>query len=103
MRPLFLGFPADETSWDIEDEFLLGDDVLVAPVTREGARQRAVYLPAGTDWLDAWTGAPCGGGSWLTAAAPLEVIPVYLRQGGRMRPFGDLLTAEGTADGGCAG
>jgi alpha-D-xyloside xylohydrolase len=84
MRPLFLNFPADPACWDIQDQFLLGDDILVAPVVTEGAREREVYLPAGADWRDAWTGAPVAGGQWVTAAAPLELIPVYLREGGSL-------------------
>jgi alpha-D-xyloside xylohydrolase len=88
MRPLFLDFPADPASWQVADEFLLGADLLVAPVTEEGARRREVYLPAGAGWRDAWTGAPHPGGGRVTAAAPLEVIPVYVRDGGTLEPFG---------------
>jgi len=84
MRPLFLDFPADPACWDIQDQFLFGSDILVAPVVTEGAREREVYLPAGADWRDAWTGAPVAGGQWVTAAAPLERIPVYLREGGSL-------------------
>jgi alpha-D-xyloside xylohydrolase len=87
MRPLFVGFPADERTWDIDDQYLLGSDILVAPVLEEGARQRAVYLPAGARWQDAWTGAVHDGGQQVTAAAPLEIIPVYLREGGQVEPF----------------
>jgi alpha-D-xyloside xylohydrolase len=90
MRPLFLQFPRDEPCWDIADEFLLGDDLLVAPVVTEGARQRRVYLPHGADWRDAWTGQPQTGGQWLTVAAPLETIPVFVRDGGSIEPFGAL-------------
>jgi alpha-D-xyloside xylohydrolase len=90
MRPLFVDFPADETSWEVEDEFLFGGDLLVAPVTIEGARTRRVYLPAGAQWRDAWTGATCPGGNWVTAPAPLDTIPVYLREGGCLQPFGPL-------------
>jgi alpha-D-xyloside xylohydrolase len=90
MRPLFLNFPGDETCWEIADQFLLGDDLLVAPVITEGAVERKVYLPAGTQWCDAWTGASLAGGQWLTAPAPLGLIPVYLRAGGTVEPFGDL-------------
>ena len=89
MRPLFLDFPADPACWDIADQFLFGGDILVAPVVTEGAREREVYLPAGADWRDAWTGAPAvEGGQWVTAAAPLELIPVYVR--GNVSPFGPI-------------
>ena len=88
MRPLFLDFPADPACWDIADQFLFGGDILVAPVVTEGAREREVYLPAGADWRDAWTGAPAAGGQWVTAAAPLELIPVYVR--GNVSPFGPI-------------
>ena len=90
MRPLFLDFPADAACWDIQDQFLFGPDILVAPVITEGAWEREVYLPAGADWRDAWTGASLSGGQWLTAPAPLEIIPVYARKGGSIEPFGDL-------------
>ena len=55
--------------WDIADQFLLGEDLLVARVATERARERSVYLPTGADWRDAWTGAPLAGGRWLTAPA----------------------------------
>ncbi len=95
MRPLFLNFPHDEPSWGIDDQFLLGDDLLVAPVVTEGARNRKVYLPEGADWRDAWTGAPLAGGQWLTATAPLEIIPVFVRDGGSVQPFGGLDRCDG--------
>ena len=100
MRPLFLDFPADPESWDVDDQFLLGSDILVAPVVTEGARERRVYLPAGATWRDGWTGAEHRGGGWLTAAAPLDTIPVYLRAGGSLEPFGpvaSLAPAENTS------
>ena len=81
MRPLFYDFPADETAYEVEDQFLLGPDVLVAPVTVEGARQRRVYLPEGTDWTDPASGETHTGGQWIDAAAPLERIPVFCRAG----------------------
>ncbi len=87
MRPLFLNFPADPACWEIEDQFMFGDDILVAPVTTEGAREREVYLPPGS-WRDAWTGEQVEGGRRVTAPAPLELIPVYVR--GNASPFGPL-------------
>jgi alpha-D-xyloside xylohydrolase len=82
MRALFLEFPGEAPAWEVRDEFMFGPDVLVAPVTVRGQRVRDVYLPEGASWLDAWTGAPVNGNGWTTAEAPLERIPVYLRQGG---------------------
>jgi alpha-D-xyloside xylohydrolase len=79
MRPLFFDFPADEASYSIEDQFLFGPDLLVAPILTADARQRSVYLPAGTTWADAWTGERVDGGQTITADAPLNRIPVYLR------------------------
>jgi alpha-D-xyloside xylohydrolase len=70
--------------------------LVVAPVITEGARERTVYLPAGADWRDAWTGASLSGGQWLTAPAPLEAIPVYTRNGGSIEPFGELDRFGGT-------
>ena len=64
---------------EIEDEFLFGPDLLVAPVTRYGLRSREVYLPAGTEWTDAWTGKKLSGGQAVAADAPIERIPVYIR------------------------
>jgi alpha-D-xyloside xylohydrolase len=97
MRPLFLNFPDDQPGWDIADQFLLGDDLLVAPVLTEGARERQVYLPNGANWLDAWTGRSVPRGQWRTALAPLETIPVYVRDGGSIEPFGDLDSYGGRA------
>jgi alpha-D-xyloside xylohydrolase len=79
MRPVFFDFAADERSYDVEDEFMFGPDLLVAPVLHEGARSREVYLPAGASWRDAWTGDRREGGAAFTAEAPLDTIPLYLR------------------------
>jgi alpha-D-xyloside xylohydrolase len=84
MRPLLYDFPQDEAAWRVDDEFMFGPDILVAPVIYEGARSRAVYLPAGTTWTDAWTGETLAGGQTITAAAPLERIPVYLKAGANL-------------------
>jgi alpha-D-xyloside xylohydrolase len=81
MRPLFFDFPDDPHSYEVEDEFLFGPDILVAPVTERGATQRAVYLPAGAEWTDAYGGERRRGGQRIVADAPLEHIPVYLRDG----------------------
>jgi alpha-D-xyloside xylohydrolase len=84
MRPLFFDFPQDTASAGVDDEFLFGPDLLVAPVLEERARRRSVYLPAGATWRDAWTGESQPGGRWIEADAPLERIPLYLRDGAQL-------------------
>jgi alpha-D-xyloside xylohydrolase len=85
MRALFLEFPDEPEAWQVKDEYMFGPDVLVAPVTSYGAREREVYLPHGASWLDPSTGEPVEGKGWTTALAPLERIPVYLRSGGTLK------------------
>ncbi|WP_158849685.1 glycoside hydrolase family 31 protein [Saccharothrix deserti] len=84
MRPLFLEFPDDERAWEVDDAFLLGPDLLVAPVTAAGARERTVHLPAGARWTDAWTGQEHVGGQTVTVAAPIERIPLFVRDDARL-------------------
>jgi len=79
MRPSWFDFTHDSTCWNIEDQFMLGPDLLVAPVLHEGHRSRRLYLPSGTNWIDAWTGECVEGGKWIEVGAPLERIPAYWR------------------------
>ncbi len=84
MRPLFVDFPSDAACRDVDDQFMFGPDLLVAPVLHHGARERDVYLPDGAIWRDAWSGETLGGGRRLTAQAPLDRIPLYLRDGAHL-------------------
>jgi alpha-glucosidase len=81
MRPLMLDFFEDEHTYGIDDEFLFGSDLLIAPVLREAAAQRGVYLPAG-DWYDYWTGQRYAGGKWINVPVTLASIPIFVRGGG---------------------
>jgi alpha-D-xyloside xylohydrolase len=81
MRPLFYDFPEDQKAWETEDCYMFGPDLLVAPVMEKGALNRSVYLPAGTRWTDAHTGRTFEGGQTITADAPLDVIPLFYREG----------------------
>ena len=79
MRPLFYDFPEDQKAWEVEDQYLFGPDVLVKPVTEAGCRSVIVYLPAGADWTNAWTGRRFQGGQTVTVDAPLEQIPLFTK------------------------
>ena len=83
MRPLYYDFPTDPAAVNLADQFMLGPDLLVAPVTEQGAVSREVYLPTGTTWVEAWNGQEFRGGQHLKANAPLEQIPVYWRKGSK--------------------
>ena len=81
MRPLFYDFSEDKKAWDIQDAYMFGPDILVAPVMEEGVRTREVYLPAGTKWVENYTGKSYEGGQTVVAEAPIEIIPVFVREG----------------------
>ena len=83
-RALVMDYPADPATWSIDDQWLVGDRLLVAPVVA-GAPAREVYLPAGP-WHDFWTGTALAGGSKLTITAPLERIPLFVK-GGAVLPL----------------
>jgi len=80
MRPLLMDFRNDPRVADIGDEFLYGPAFLVNPVSEPGATARSVYLPEGR-WYDFWSGAVLKGAGSVTAPAPIERIPLYVRAG----------------------
>lgn len=79
MRPLFFDFYKDKTAWEIEDEYMFGPDILVAPIMEENTSERKVYLPEGAIWTDANTKKAYSGGQNVTVPAPLDIIPVFIR------------------------
>ena len=81
MRPVFYDFPTDPESWNVEDAYLFGPDLYVAPVMEDHVTERKVYLPAGTAWFNAWTGEKYEGGQKVTVAAPMDTIPVFVKEG----------------------
>ena len=80
VRPLVLAFQDDPSTHDLDDQFLCGDDLLVAPVLEEGATSRSVYVPNGT-WYDVWSDERMTGPTRVAVKAPLERIPVFVRAG----------------------
>ena len=79
MRPLFYDFPADAGTWDIDDQYMFGPDILVAPVLYEGERKRRVYLPEGACWTETGTGRTFEGGTWIESEAPLDTLPLFVK------------------------
>ncbi|MDQ1913631.1 glycoside hydrolase family 31 protein [Paenibacillus sp. GD4] len=85
MRPLAFDFRADENTYDISDQYMLGPALLVNPVLEPvGEAQRfcrSVYLPRGTKWYDFWSGEQHAGGQWVNADAGLDTMPLFVRAG----------------------
>ncbi|MFI3325254.1 MAG: glycoside hydrolase family 31 protein [Clostridia bacterium] len=81
IRGLFYDFQNDEKAWDIKDEYLFGEAILVAPITEYKQRKRNVYLPAGTTWINAFTKEEFEGGIDIVCDAPIEIIPIFIKKG----------------------
>lgn len=107
MRALVMDFPFDKNALDIQDEYLFGRSILVAPVTEKmyvkpvsvqgkdtiytpdysAIHSKQVYLPAGSNWVDFWSGKNFSGGQKINRETPLDIIPLYVK-GGSILPFG---------------
>ena len=87
-RALVVEYQDDPTVWNIGDEFLFGDGILVAPIVDESNRRR-VYLPAGT-WTDWWSHVRLPGSQWITVAAEIDRMPLFIREGAII-PFGPVM------------
>jgi alpha-D-xyloside xylohydrolase len=81
MRGLAMDFPADPRVRDVADQYMFGPAFLVSPVYEYGARQRRLYLPAGTGWYDYYTNHKLRGGQSVTASAQLSRMPLFVREG----------------------
>ncbi|MCX9148452.1 alpha-glucosidase [Erythrobacter sp. WG] len=84
-RALFLHHPEDPETLTIQDQFLYGEDLMVAPVIEQGATSRRVYLPQG-EWRHLWSGAPRAPG-WHDVPAPIGSPPVFFRAGSAFAPL----------------
>ncbi len=81
IRPVFYDFPQDKQCWNVSDEYMFGPSMLVAPVLYANERKRKVYLPLGSQWKNLENGELFDGGSRIECDAPIDVIPVFLRDG----------------------
>jgi alpha-D-xyloside xylohydrolase len=92
MRALVMDFAKDKQALDINDEYMFGKSILVCPVTEAmyskdmeedfgTTKSSEVYLPAGTEWFDFWTGDKLSGGKTVTKETPLDIMPLYIKAG----------------------
>jgi alpha-D-xyloside xylohydrolase len=97
LRALILEFQEDRNAHQIEDQYMFGGSIMVAPILDE-REQRAVYLPQG-DWVEYWSKELLSGGRWLDVQAPLDRLPLFVRAGAIL-PLGPLAqtTAACTLD-----
>lgn len=93
IRPLLLEYPEDSNVANLCDQFLLGDQLLVAPVYRPDTFHRVVYLPEG-NWFDYKTGEKREGGRHFMAHAPLDTLPLYVKEGAIIARTAPALSAE---------
>lgn len=79
IRPLLFNYQKDKNTYEINDEFMVGDNILVAPVVEKGVRHRLVYLPEGDNWIDYWTKKEYKGGQYIIKEAALDICPIYIK------------------------
>jgi alpha-glucosidase/alpha-D-xyloside xylohydrolase len=80
MRALWLAHPTDSQALAVDDAYMWGESLLVAPVTTRSATDRSIYLPTGT-WTDYWTGEKVTGGATHTRPVDLATLPLYVKSG----------------------
>lgn len=81
IRPLLLHYQEDEKTYELNDQFLCGEEILVAPVVHQGEQARMVYLPQGDDWIDFWTNERFGGGQYMVRETPIDICPIFIKAG----------------------
>lgn len=86
IRPLFHEYPTDRAALDVFLQFLIGPNIMIAPVTTDGARQVEVYIPS-SHWYNYYSGTKISyQKQFVTVPAPLDTIPIFLR-GGAILPI----------------
>jgi alpha-glucosidase len=94
MRPLFMEYPEDKKTYALHDQFLVGENVMIAPILRPGLTHRAVYFPDG-EWVNYWTDEVIDGGKHHLVEAALDILPMFVKRG-TVIPEGEV--GKSTAD-----
>lgn len=90
MRPLVLEYPNDAKVRNLDDEYMVGDSVLVAPIVEKAKDKRLVYLPAG-NWINFWNNREYAGNQEIVADAPLDTLPLFIKKN-TLLPWGKVVT-----------
>jgi len=80
IRPLFYHYQEDEKTYNINDQFLFGQNIMICPILRPGITTRVVYLPEGI-WYDYWTDEKIEGNKHIVVEAPLDILPIFIKAG----------------------
>ncbi|MBS4174888.1 glycoside hydrolase family 31 protein [Bacillus sp. FJAT-49736] len=80
MRPLLMEYPMDENTFNLSDQFLIGENIIIAPILKPSTFHRVIYLPEG-NWFDYWTGKSYKGGAHFLVEAPLDTLPIFVKEG----------------------
>ncbi|MGL4679390.1 MAG: alpha-glucosidase, partial [Plesiomonas shigelloides] len=86
-RALMLHFEHDPETYSMQDQYLYGPDMLVAPVHQSGVTEWTTYLPAGEQWTHVWSGQTFTGGQRVTLSAPIGQPPVFYRAESQWKPL----------------
>ncbi|MBT2693548.1 glycoside hydrolase family 31 protein [Bacillus sp. ISL-55] len=79
-QPLVYHYQEDENTYDINDQFMFGDSMMLAPVVTQGQTSRDVYLPQGETWVDFWSNKEYDGGQTIKVDAPLGHLPIFVKK-----------------------
>lgn len=79
-QPLVYQFQKDPNTYNISDQFMFGDSMMVAPVVEQGKTSRTVYLPQGQTWVNFWDNKEYKGGQTITIDAPLDYMPIFIKK-----------------------
>ncbi|MDO4166014.1 MAG: glycoside hydrolase family 31 protein [Eubacteriales bacterium] len=93
LRPLVLHYTDDPNTVQCNDEYLVGDKLLVAPITDQGATVRSVYLPEG-NWINYWDDTRIEGGQYILQQAPLDYCPIYVKAGSILPTYPEMTSID---------
>lgn len=89
-RPLVFNYQKDKNTYEINDEFMIGNDILISPVVEQGITKKMVYLPEGDTWIDYWTKEEIEGGKYFIKDTPLDICPIFIRKGAIIPVFPEM-------------